>query len=136
MKLTQARLLTIAAVLECLAGLAFALAPGAAVAVLFGAEPLRDGLMLGRLAGVALLSLAIACWGARADRGSSTARTGTLRAITFYNAGAGMLLIVWAATSQADGPVAWSVGILHLALASAFAVSLRRSEKAPSVRAR
>ena len=136
MKLTtQGRLLTMAAVLESLAGLALTLAPGAAVAVLLGAEPHPEGLMLGRLAGVALLALAIACWGARGDQGAGAARTGTLRAITLYNAGAGMLLTVLAATGQADRLVGWSAGILHLGLAAAFAASLWRSEKAPSVRA-
>ena len=88
----QGRLLTISGVLECLTGLAFLLSPGGTIAFLLGAEPGSVGLMIGRVAGVALLSLGIACWGARKDAGGA-ARMGTLRAITLYNAGAGLLLV-------------------------------------------
>ncbi len=108
----QGRLLTISGVLECLTGLAFLLSPGGTIAFLLGAEPGSVGLMIGRVAGVALLSLGIACWGARADAGGA-ARMGTLRAITLYNAGAGLLLVLFAATGKAGGPVVWAVGVLH-----------------------
>jgi len=125
----QRRLFTLAAVVECLASLAFFVAPGATIAALFGAEPHHGALMIGRLAGVALLSLGIACWGARADPGGA-ARTGTLRAITLYNAGAGVLLVGFAATGQAGGLAPWGVGILHLGIASAFAAALLRKPAA------
>jgi hypothetical protein len=102
-----------------MAGPAFVLAPGATINLLLGAKPDRSGLMIGRLAGVALLALGIACWGARADQ-DSAARTGTLRAITLYNAGAGLLLVGLAATGRARGPVVWSAAVLHLGLAVGF----------------
>jgi hypothetical protein len=109
----QRRLFILAAIVECLAGLAFFVAPGATIAALFGAEPHREGLMIGRLAGVALLSLGIACWGARADPG-----------------GAARLLVGFAATGQAGGLAPWGAGILHLGIASAFAVALLRKAAA------
>ena len=122
----QRHLLTVAAVLECLAGLAFMLAPGFTLALLLNAEPPAEALMIGRVAGAALLSLGIACWAARLDPGGP-ARMGVLRAMTLYNAAAGLVLVGFAATFQGSAVVAWAVGILHLGLALAFAVSLRHS---------
>jgi hypothetical protein len=122
--LTPRQLLTIAAVVECLAGLAFVLAPDATIALLLGPEPDSAGRLIGRVAGVALLALGISCWGARVDPGGP-ARWGTLWAITLYNAGAGFLLVAFAATGQARGVAALSAGVLHLGLAAAFATRLR-----------
>ena len=125
----QKKLLAIAAAVECLAGVAIILAPGSAIALLLGVEATRAAMMIGRLLGVALLSLGIACLGAATDTGGS-ARTGTLRAITLYNAGVGLALIMFAATGMTAGLLAWIAGILHLGLAAAFAVSLRHSGNA------
>ncbi len=124
------QLLTIAAVVEGLAGLALVLAPAATLALLLGAVPDSVGLMIGRIAGVALLALGVSCWGARTDAGGP-ARAGTLAAITTYNAGAGLLLLLFAATGNAHGLVVWGAGLLHLALAAGFAVSLRRFRDVP-----
>jgi hypothetical protein len=122
---TQRQLLTIATVAECLAGLALMVTPDAIVRLLLGAEPGEVGLMIARIAGVALLALGIACWGARASSGDA-ARASTLRAITVYNAGVGLLLIAFVATGKAYGVAVWIVGLLHLALAVAFAASAWR----------
>jgi hypothetical protein len=131
MKMTRQRqLLAIAAVVESLVGLAFLLAPGVVVAILLGAEPDRVGLMVGQVTGAALLSLGLACWGARTDAGGAV-RTGTLRGITLYNAGVGLLLVLFVATGQAR-LAAWIAGILHLGLAVAFAASLRYSRNTSS----
>lgn len=119
----QRTLLTTAALFEGLAGLVLVVAPGLAIAVLVGAEADRIGLMVGRITGAALLSLGVACWGARTDRGGA-ARTGTLRAIALYNLAAGLFLVVFAGTGQARGPVAWIAGGLHLGLGFAVAGSM------------
>ena len=87
---TQRQLLTFAAAFESLTGLALILAPKAIAMFILGAEPNVVGKMLGRVCGVALVALGIACWGARTDS-ESAARSGTLKTITFYNAGAGLL---------------------------------------------
>jgi len=52
---------------------------------------------------------------------------GTLRAITLYNAGAGLLLVLFAATGKAGGPMVWTVGVLHLGFAAAFGLSRRQA---------
>jgi hypothetical protein len=125
---TQRQLLTVAAVIEWLAGLALILAPGATVALLLGADAESVGLMIGRVAGVALLALGIACWGARSDAGGP-ARSGTLWAIAVYNGAAGALLVWFAASGQARGIVVWSTGGLHLLLAVGFAAAVWRTRK-------
>jgi hypothetical protein len=129
----QRKLLAVAAVLECLTGVAALVIPGIVIALLLGVQPSSAALMTGRLLGVALLSLGIACGYAATDKGGS-ARTGTLRAITLYNAGVGSLLVVFAATGMASGLMPWIAGILHLVLALAFAASLRQSAGAPSAK--
>jgi hypothetical protein len=103
----QGRLLTVAGIAESLVGLAFLLSPSITTALLLGAEPDSAGLMIGRVTGVALLSLGITCWGSRAEAGGA-ARMATLRAITLYNAGAGLLLVMFAVTGKAGGPMVWT----------------------------
>lgn len=133
---TQTRLLILAAVVECLAGLAFILFPAFTIALLLGPEPGSVGLMIARVAGVALLALGVACAGA-ATEVAGAARAWTVTAITLYNAGAGLLLVAFAARGMADGPVVWVAGVLHMGLALAFATCAfanldRRVESPPS----
>ena len=121
----QRILLAIAAAVETLTGLVLIPAPDATIRLLLGRQPDGVGLMIGRVAGVAVLAVGVACWGARADSGGA-ARVGTVGAITLYNAGAGLLLVRFALTGQASGPVVWSAGLFHLALAAGFLASQRR----------
>jgi hypothetical protein len=122
-------LFTIAAISEFLVGLALVALPRLVIGLLLGVEPHGDGMMIGRVAGVALLCLGIACWWARADPGSP-ARAGTINAIILYNAGAGVLLLVFAATGAAAGFVVWIVGMLHVGLAAAFTLTRGRKDSA------
>ena len=128
---TQRQLLTFAAAFESLTGLALILAPKATAVFILGAEPNVVGKMLRRVCGVALVALGIACWGARTDS-ESAVRSGTLKTITFYNAGVGLLLVLFAAIGKTGGIVLWSAGVLHLALAAAFAISFRRPKDTSS----
>jgi hypothetical protein len=121
---TQRMLLAIAAVAETLVGLALILLPDVTIRLLLGGRTDDVGLMIGRVTGVGMLALGVACWGARADS-SGAAQAGTLGAITLYNAGAGVLLVLFAATGQASGLVVWSVGLFHVALAAGFLASQR-----------
>src|SRR6266568_6434054 len=121
---TQRQLLTFAAAFESLTGLALILAPKATAVFILGAEPNVVGKLLRRGCGVVLVALGIACWGARTGS-ESAARSGTLKTITFYNAGVGLLLVLFAAIAKTGSIVLWSAGVLHLALAAAFAISFR-----------
>ena len=122
----QRSLLAIAAVLECLAGAALVLLPGMTIGLLLGVESHNDGLMIARIAGVALFALGIACWWARTDAGGA-ALAGTLNAITIYNGGGGLLLLVSATTGRTGGVVTLLAGALHLGLAAAFVIARWRS---------
>src|SRR6476620_2867965 len=86
-------LLILAAVTEAVAGLALLLIPTVSVSALLGI-PLDTpiGLVAGRIAGAALVGLAIACWQARnGERGSPA--TGVVEAMSFYNFAGAMVLV-------------------------------------------
>ena len=86
-------LFIVTAVIEGATALALLIVPSLAVSVLLSV-PLDTpgGLVVGRVAGAALGSLAIACWQARnGERGSAT--TGIVAAMLFYNAAAAAILV-------------------------------------------
>jgi hypothetical protein len=122
---TDRQLLTIAIVAEAPTAGLLLFIPDVALRILFGAWPASDGHMAGRVAGVMLLALVIACWGARKDAGGP-ARAATLVSITLYNAAVGVLFVLFAVTGQADGLLIWPAGLIHLILGVAFFASLRR----------
>ena len=68
-------LLTITAIVEAATGLGLVVLPSVVVQLLLG-SPLHApaAVMLGRVAGAALLALGVACWLARADAQSRAAR--------------------------------------------------------------
>jgi len=109
-------LLIIAAVMEALAGVALLLIPTVAVSALLGA-PLDTptGLVAGRIAGAALVALAIACWQARnGERGSPA--TGVIEAMSFYNFAAAILLVYAGIRLELRSALLWPAIVLHLGL--------------------
>ena len=81
-------LFTVTVAIELGAGLALGCSPSPMVALLLG-SPLDSpaAVVLGRLTGVALLALGVACWLARGDAQSCVAR-GLIAAMVVYNLGA------------------------------------------------
>ena len=109
-------LLIIAAVIEALAGLGLLLIPTVAVSALLGV-PLDTptGLVAGRIAGAALVGLAIACWQARnGERGSPA--TGVVEAMSFYNFAAAMVLVYAGIRLDLRSALLWPAIVLHLGL--------------------
>ena len=109
-------LLIIAAVMEALAGVALLLIPTVAVSALLGA-PLDTptGLVAGRIAGAALVALAIACWQARnGERGSPA--TGVVEAMSFYNFAAAMVLVYAGIRLDLRSALLWPAIVLHFCL--------------------
>ena len=109
-------LLIIAAVLEAGAGLALLLIPTVAVSALLGA-PLdtATGLVVARIAGAALVALAIACWQARnGERGSPA--TGVVKAMSFYNFAAAMVLVYAGIRLDLRSALLWPAIVLHFCL--------------------
>ena len=107
-------LLIIAAVMEAGAGLALLLIPTVAVSALLGI-PLDTptGLVAGRIAGAALVALAIACWQARnGERGRPM--TVVVEAMSFYNFAAAMVLGYAAIRLDLRSALLWPAIVLHL----------------------
>ena len=109
-------LLIITAVVEAAAGLSLLLMPIMASSALFGA-PLDtpSGLVAARIAGAALIALAIACWRARNGEGGSPA-TGVVEAMLFYNFAAAMVLIYAGIRMHLGSALLWPAIVLHLGL--------------------
>lgn len=117
--MTRAGLLAISAGLEAGVGLGALVVPELAVTLLVGTPADAASRMVTRVFGVALVALAICCWTARADTVAG-AGSGVVTAITFYNAGAALLLATFAAVGSASGLVVWVAAGLHAALGAAF----------------
>ena len=109
-------LLIITAVIEAGAGLALLLIPTVAVSALLGV-PLDTptGLVAARIAGAALVALAIACWRARnGERGSPA--TGVVEAMSFYNFAGAMVLVYAGIRLDLRSALLWPAIVLHLGL--------------------
>lgn len=106
-------LLTLTAVIEMGAGMALMCCPSTTVELL-----LRSGLdtsaavTVGRVAATALFALGVACWLARHDAQSGTAR-GLVSAMALYNLGAVVILGAAGVRSQPAGAALWPAVVLH-----------------------
>ena len=109
-------LLIFAAIVEAPAGLTLLLMPSVASSALFGA-PLETpyGLVAARIAGAALVALAIACWQARNGEHGSPA-TGVVQAMLFYNFAAAMVLVYAGIRLDLRSALLWPAIVLHLGL--------------------
>ena len=122
------RFLTLTAIIEAATGLALIAVPAIVVRLLLGAEISGASIPLGRVAGAALLALGVACWLARNDRQSRTAR-GLVVAMLMYNLVATAVLAFAGIGLQLHGVVLWPAVVLHAVMAIWCIVCLRRSPK-------
>ena len=106
-------LLTITALFEGLTGLALAVVPALLVSILLGTS-LEDpsAILIARLAGVALMTIAIACWLTRSDTQSSV----MVRVMLVYNIFSIALLVYAVWYEKISGPGLWPAVLLHLGL--------------------
>jgi hypothetical protein len=107
----------VSAVIETGAGVALLVVPALVVRLLFEAEISGAAIPLGRLTGVALLALAVACWLACGDTKSRAAR-GLVGAMLVYNIGAVVILGLAGIHSQTTGIALWPAAILHAVMAA------------------
>lgn len=110
------KLLEMTAVIEAGVGLALLVAPSVVAQLLFGAAISGPAIPLGRVAGMALLSLGVACWLARDDTQSPSAR-GLVATMLLYNLGVAAILGVAGVESSTAGVVLWLAVIFHAAMA-------------------
>jgi hypothetical protein len=118
-------LLRLAAGLEVGTGLVLIASPTAFSRLLFGSDLASPGPGLGRLAGFALLALALACWPSR-DASAGPA----LRGMLLFSALCAAYLIYRGIRGGATGPVLWPGAFLHACFALLLARAWR-SEAAP-----
>ena len=119
------KLLIVTALVETATGLLMLVSPTPAVAFLLGASlDAPAALIVGRIAGAALLSLGVACWLAR-DDGLSLALRGLIAAMLLYNCAAAAVLAHAGAVVGFVGVLLWPAFALHAALAVWCIVCLR-----------
>jgi hypothetical protein len=102
------KLLALAAVLEAVTGLAFMIYPTLAVWLLLGESISRPGEVLGRVAGLALLSLGLACW-----PGANAFRPPAMGAMFAYNLLITAYLLWLGIGSEWVGILLWPAVALH-----------------------
>ena len=120
------RFLTLTAIIEAATGLALIAVPAIVVRLLLGAEISGASIPLGRVAGAALLALGIACWLARDDSQSRTAR-GLVVAMLMYNIPASVILAFAGIGFGLHGLALWPAVVLHAAMGVWCVACLRRS---------
>ncbi len=124
--ITQRKILAFAAVVEIGTGLVLMVDPAVAVALLLGTNLSGVGGALGRVAGVAVLSLGLACWRGRHSEASAAA----LRGMLTYNSLVPLYLAHLAALRHVGGPLIWPAVALHAVVASLLAWTWRSERRA------
>jgi len=118
------RVLAVAAAWEATLGVALLLHPPLVFRLLLGADASGTGVVMGRVAGIALLALALACWPGRA----AGARRPALRAMLAYNALATLYLVYLGLGGEWVGSLLWPAVVLHAVLTGACFAAIRRQE--------
>ena len=119
----QRTVLLVAAWFEIIVGVSFVLALNAQSQLLFRETLEGPGAAFGRLSGLALIALGVACLPSRVEE------TRQVRVLLFYNIGASILFAWIGVTTTSWGVVLWPVVILHAVLAIVLALSLRRGSR-------
>ena len=118
------RVLALAAACEATLGVVLLFDPPIVFGLLLGAEASGAGLVMGRVAGIALLGLSLACW---PDRGASL-RQPALRAMLTYNALATLYLFHLGIRGEWADRLLWPAAVLHAVLTIWCFVAMQRRE--------
>ncbi len=108
------KILAFAAILEVGAGLALMIDPAIVVALLFGASASGTAMPLGRMAGVALVTLGVACW---PNRQRTEGVSPAFRAMLIYNVLIALYLAYLGAVEHLVGWLLWPGVALHATVA-------------------
>lgn len=120
-------LLTTMAIIEAAPGVALLVLPAVVAGLLLGASlDVPASLTVARVAGAALLSLAVACWLARNDEWSRAAK-GLVVAMLLYNIFAVAVLAFAGISLLLVGVALWPAVVLHVVMAVWCLASLRAS---------
>lgn len=109
-------ILTVTSIIESPTAVILLVFPSLITRLLFGATlDTPIALIVARVAGAAILSLAVACWFARND-GQNPAARGLIIAMLFYNTAIALVLIYAALDLSLSGIGLWPVVLLHMAM--------------------
>jgi len=112
---SKKHLLVATAVAEAGIGVALLALPGVVFVVLLGvAAPSPEALLVGRVAGAALLAIGITCWFGRDDPGSPT-QGALLYGVLLYDLAA-CVLLVYAGSIQMSGFLLWPAVAVHVVM--------------------
>jgi hypothetical protein len=129
----RATFLIVTAIIEAGAGICLLFLPAVAFELLLGvSQEAPDAMLVGRVAGAALLALGVASWLGR-NGPRSPAQQGLLTGLLVYNGAVGALLVYAALGLSLVGIALWPAVVLHTALAG-WCVLCLRSEPEPSIR--
>jgi hypothetical protein len=110
-------LLIVTTLLEAAGGIALAASPSLLIPLLIGSPlDIRSGSVVGRLAGVAVLTLGLVCWLARNEQ-PSRVTAGPVAAMLFYNVAVATVLVYARLGLDLSGIGLWPTVALHAALA-------------------
>ena len=109
--------LSLAAAIEAATGLALIIVPQAVADLLLGAPLAPAGTAVGRVAGVALLSLGVVCWTSRQDAN----KTAVLAAMLTYNVLVTAYLLYLGIGGELVGVLLWPAILIHAVLTLLFA---------------
>lgn len=105
--------LTVTSVVEALAGIFFLLAPATFISLLLGTSVVDPGsLIVARLAGIALIAMAFACWLSRVDLQSTV----MVKTMVMYNIGCVLLLTYAVLYERISGQGLWPAVLVHLTM--------------------
>ncbi len=126
------RLLILAAVLEAATGVALLIAPAVVARLLLGPDLSAAGTAVGRVAGCALVALAIACWPSREP---SRLLIPAARAMLTYNALVACYLTFLGIGGQFVGVLLWPAVAIHGLITLLLIRAWLRAEQTPDIRA-
>jgi hypothetical protein len=110
-------LLSLAAVIEAATGIALIISPQTVASLLLGADLAVAGIAVGRVAGIALLSLGVVCWMSRKD----TNKSAVLAALLTYNLLVTAYLMYLGHGGTLVGILLWPAIAIHAVLMLLFA---------------
>jgi hypothetical protein len=110
-------LLSVAAVIEAATGVALIIFPQAVTSLLLGADLAGAGIAVGRVAGIALLSLGLGCWLSQRDLN----KTAALAAMLTYNLLVTAFLMYLGLGGVLVGILLWPAIAIHAVLMLLFA---------------
>lgn len=119
----KTKLLAIAAISEAATGLLLLAYPPIVVRLLFGAEIAGAGIVMCRIAALALIGLGVACWPGKESSLSA------LRGMTIYSVLATLYLAYVGIEGQWIGKLLWPAVVLHAILTALLARAWFQSRK-------